>query len=459
LPICPTYLPEHSLGIPRSYIKNYADVPPLWLVTVGYSKVGKTTYLAYLTLILEKMACIWSDMYYRPLDQFTMSKIQEIRIEAKDGRLPQKTEKVKANDNEKKHLIRPLLLSVQNLPDAGSRSLVMYDVAGETYDSLYAVQRFVKSVKQVQTTWFFVSPFERDEDGKLKTTSRSLTDLFSVYLTGMENLRIDLKDRNLIVVFTKGDLCINPKLRSYLLSDPFRNLFIEGDENYSRTGKFDMKQYFSGMKHISEVLEEYTQDKIPGGAAFINMVRSEGMNLVFSITSALGRSPSPKTNELKEDPKPSRVLDPFLWAIEMDKPYQPKPLGIILDGTHKSRSLYSEGLVEEIWDELADYGEVTVYYLGQSNPCCLPGQEPPNSPPAVDKHRFIGPILDQASKDKRFIIISTGHITDLEDFNSSYWYNRLVLVNMGENTQKNWPKVEIYRSGMDTSLFIHKLLD
>lgn len=52
--ICPKY----QESIPAPYIREHDTTTPLWLVTVGFSKHGKTTYLAALTLTLRHMSSV-----------------------------------------------------------------------------------------------------------------------------------------------------------------------------------------------------------------------------------------------------------------------------------------------------------------------------------------------------------------------------------------------------------------
>ncbi len=209
----------------------------------------------------------------------------------------------------------PMLYSVNNIPEYGSRCLVMYDVAGEMFDALSAVRKNVASIKQVNSIWFFVSikDLEKDEQG------RSITELFQIYLFGvMRKLDTNLEGRNLIVVYTKGDQLIREaRIEEYLTSDPFTTLTSR--QHHSKEIKFSLTEYIQDMQTMSNWLEEYTFDHVRNGAAFVNMIKANKMNLIFSVTSALGQSPDNDSNRMVEDGVRYRVLDPFLWAIVSDK--------------------------------------------------------------------------------------------------------------------------------------------
>ncbi len=434
---------EYSEQVPAVYVNEYNRVPPMWLATVGFSQHGKTTYLAALTLMLKKgLPYVLPGVYYRPLDQYTVDEIRKMQSEAKFGKLP---------DSNKTGVSRPLLFSVYNLPECGSRCLVMYDVAGEVYDSLGDISKYIPSIKEVNTTWFLVSlsDLEGDEQGK------TIDELFYPYLSGMEEMRVDLNNRNLIVIYTKADkLTFTPAIKSYLRHDPFQGL-TRPDMDVTKLPPFSFHEYVEEMQTISEQLEEYTR-RIPGGIAFINMVRAKGMNLVFSLTSALGQDSI--DGRLQENANRYRVLDPFLWAITLETPTSTKPVGLILDASRKSRSVYDKTLLLQVWDSLSDHGALTTYCLGQKTAVSQPGQQPPVSPPSVPRHRLIGPILENASPDTRFIVITTGHILDLADFYNTAWRDHLLLVTMGEDHQQDWPNVLVYRNGDDPMALVDALL-
>jgi len=438
---CPVY----KETVPAAYVRDYNKVPPLWLVTIGFTQHGKTTYLAALTLMLESIDKVWDGVYYRHLDQYTLDTIRQWRQEAMQGELPPANPKA---------VPRPILFNIYNIPESGSRCLVMYDVSGEIYSSLSEVEEYVTSIKQVKTTWFLVSlpDLLSDEEGK------TITDLFNVYLSGMENLRIDLRGQNLIVVYTKGDEAVFPReFKDYLRADPFRGLtrrdtIIPGPEDFS------LEVYIQGMRDISNQLQEYTRKQVQGGAAFISMAKANGMNLAFCVTSALGESPDSASNRLRADAFRYRVLDPFLWAVILETPASSRPIGLVVDASRKSRSVYDKALLPVVWDHLSDYGELTTYYLGQASPASRPGQRPLDSPPSVAHQRLIGPILEEASPETRFMVIGTGPITDLADFQNSPWRDRVLLVMMGEDHQRDWPNTIVYRTGDAPTVLVDALL-
>jgi hypothetical protein len=438
---CTTYPNE---VIPDEYISEYDRVQPLWLLTVGFKQHGKTTYLAALTLVLENMSNEWEGMYDNPLDQETTGAIQKMRRDAMKGDVPKET---------KQEVPRPILLGLYGLPETGSRCLVMYDVAGEIFDSISEVQERLAAIKLVSTTWFLISLRDLESDEK----GRAITDLFNVYRSGMRKLQADLKGRTLIVIYTKADqVAFTPEIEEYLVSDPYQGLTLP-DAQPSESSEFSLQAYGDRMKEISGKLEDYTRKRVKKGAAFISMVRAEGMNLYFSAVSALGQSPDSSASRLREKARRYRVLDPFLWALTLQMSATSRAIGLVVDGSSKSDGIYD--LVPQVWERLSNHGDVTSYYLGGSQPKSQPGQHPPTQPPYPHRKRLIGPILEQAAPETRMLVLAAGPVADLADFINSPWRDRLVLVLTEDDQHMNWPHTFIYRKGDDTISLVNILLN
>lgn len=443
--------PEKSYIVPSSYIRDYDKIRPLWLLTVGFPRHGKTTYLAALTLMLQNMDVVWPKVFYRSLDNDTTNEIRKIYRDATEGTLAAKT---RHPDEQKDLPPRPLLFNVHNLPDAGSRCLIMYDMAGQVWDNQEKVKDYVAALKQVTTTWFLIALNDLED----KQNDKTIVQLFNAYLSGMEDLHIDLKGRNLIVVYTKADVISFPTgIKDYIATDPFQWLTLR-DAETPEIPKFSFQAYVAQMRSISDQLREYTQRRVKGGGAFINMVEENKMNLVFCATSALGQSPDHSSGKLQEDAPRYRVLDPFLWAVALDMPTSNRAIGLLLDASSTSQPVYAGALVAPMADILDDHGEVTTYYLGQQMAASIPGQPPPASAPATPRPQLIGPILQAMSPLSRLMVVTTGPILDLEDFYDSPWRNRLVILSLGEENLSQWPHQFVYRPGTDIRIFTTRLL-
>ncbi|HXM70633.1 MAG TPA: hypothetical protein VN970_05825, partial [Thermoanaerobaculia bacterium] len=328
-----------------------------------------------------------------------------------------------------------------------------YDVAGESFVSPSAVGRRVPALKQVNTVWFLVSLFDLEQQAE----KRTITDLFNVYLSGMEQLRIDVRGWNLIVVYTKSDRgTFPPALVAYLESDPLTELARSG-QAAEKPPPFSIPAYVQEMRTISGALEGFTRSRVRGGPAFVNMVRAKGMNLVFSLTSALGQSPDGDSRYLGHHALPYRILDPFLWALTLERRPPPRSMRLVLCANPGAVAA-SGPPVAEIWGRLTDHGEVTTHFLGQRKLASVPGQPPPGSAIGRSRQRLIGPILEDCGAEERLLVIANGEILDLHDYRQSSWCDRLLLVTVGEEPASDWPQSIAWHGGDDIEFLIDGIL-
>lgn len=462
--ICPFCLKSHDFSrslactehpedsVPIAYVNEYNQAPPLWLALVGFSGVGKTCYLDALALTLEKISPIWRGMFYRLLDQYTIDTVRLMHVQAASVR-PAKATTGPADVKPP----RPLLIQVNKIPEAGSRCLVIYDTAGEVFGSLAETEQYMTAVlNRVSTTWFLVSL----QDLKKDASGKTLMDLFNTYLTSTERLGIDLTDRNLIVVYAKADHeTFTPEIKRYLQSDPYNGLTVP-DTNFGDLMPFNFKDYMNEMGQISDLLEAYTHAQVDQGAAFISIVKNKGINLKFSLCSALGQDIRSESGQAQSHFRRYRVLDPFLWAISLERAYVATPIGMILDSAPESQFIYDDKFLSTLKDRLSDYGDITCYYLGQARAVSAPGLKLPPFP-RFARSRLVGPVLDHEMSDqwRPFIIITAGKIHDLNDFGGSRWRDQIFVVNLIEELEQDWPHQMQYQSGDDVAIIANLLMD
>jgi len=418
--------PETSFEVPEAYVSDFEKTPPLWLMTVGFKQHGKTCFIAALTQILETMQ-VWSSGFFVALDAFTFDRVRQIRAEAVGGSLPKSTPPGRP---------RPLLFQAQDLPGIDSRCLVVYDIPGESFDDFDRVADYAPAMRAVQTVWFFVCLKDLEEVHK----GRTLQELFAVYRSGMRRLRIEMKGRTLIVVFTKFDQEERPqRVANYLIADPINRRpaisWERGEETPDVNAVLNLIEYRREMKEISDVLERFTRAEVRGGAGFLSMARSEEMRVVFTATSALGQDPAHDGKTLDEMARPFRVLDPYLWAAELKAPVVVRRFHLVLDGASRNSSNVFSKVVTELWRRLASFAEVNTYFLGRSTRAAVTGQPPPSQPPGILKPRLIGPLLETLASHDQLLILVDGPIIDLRDFDQTAWPRRSLLVFRGDTCQ------------------------
>ena len=421
------------------------EAPPLWIMTVGFTRHGKTCYQAALTLSIENLHRKLQGVRYLYRDQNTTDVVRSIRAAARDRR--------EGRDETPEGRPRPLIISLYGMPDTQPASLMMYDVAGHLFDQMEQLKEYEYVLREVGTIWILVSLHDLHADEK----GRTLPELFMIYLDAMERRGASLKGRNFIVVYTKADKWVDipeipgfpDEIRDYLYADPFQGLTLR--QRTERLPEFSLAEYAREMQAMSDILETYTDYDVPGGGQFINCVQAEGINLRFCATSALGTDPNEKNNLLPEEATRYRVLDPFLWTLWLNKPdiTPGRELLLVLDALSATDGTYPADLSKEFWEELSRRGPTRAFYLGQASVAGHPGQYPPNTPARPPLHRLIGPILDEASSETRVIVMSNGPIRDLADFQGTSWRDRLVVVTTAEAADVSWPHLFTYRPGSD----------
>lgn len=444
---------DQRMVIPIAYIQDYRKAPPFWLTTLGFSGHGKSTYIAMLLLLLEKLTGVMGEKFhFRALGTYTNDKIlEEVRPIELDGSLPAKT--VPST------VIPPLLMQVFNMPKIGSYCLVMYDVAGEIFNHRDKLDHWLPAIRQVRTLWFMVSLDDLLNDrGQRK---HRINDLFNDYLNGMEALGANLRERNVIVVYTKADKLLRhlpPKIRDYLNAtgdyvDPLSHLLnsqaLTPEENPTAPEQLDVQKYWSQMDEISNELEQFTFNLVDtGGPAFIRSVKARGMNLVFSITSAIGQDPG-NEGQIIERPRPQRVMDPFFWAIRLNKEPEKRKLCFIIDSGENSAEIFDNDHIIELWEMLKEYTDIVTYYLGRVKPVSYRNQTPPSKSTSVNYPPLIGPILNDLEYDTSVVIFSANEIIDLADYSKSNWRTNTVLVSINHDTKQAWSHKYVLRSDDD----------
>jgi len=432
--------PNCERDLPKNYLRICQQAPPLWLVTAGFSGHGKTTYLSALTLKLENLGRKLDGTFYEYFDEYTHEVVRQKRREAQTGEQPPPSAVTEP---------RPLYISLYQLPGNLNRTLVMYDIAGEVFTSLEAFQCYVHALPEVQTIWMQVSLSDLAEDAEGNT----LPNLFQSYQSALLEHGAELSNHTVIVIYTKADTVDFPgEVSDYLTEDPFLGLLADGP--VERMTDFSLSEYVQGMEWLSNVLERFTDQHVPGGTAFINMIRGKGMQLHFCAVSALGQSPDPGLNRVLSETSSHRVLDPFFWTLWLSAPSE-KRVGVksrgevmlVLDASPESKALYEQQLAQPLWEALKERGYLAkTYYLGRSRVVSHQGQPPPSEPARRPLQRLIGPILEQ-SPSGLAVVVTTGAIRDLADFRATDWKGRLVLVSTDDEDESYWPLTFHYRVG------------
>jgi hypothetical protein len=419
--------------VPRAYIENAKKHPPVWLVTFGTTRHGKSTYIDSLAVTIENLGKLTDGVFHKYLDTKTFDAIREVRREVQEGKLKEST---KASMKPE-----PLLIGINGFLDHEVDTLVIYDLAGEIFDDLTTVGDYAANVKNAETVWFLVSlaDLERDREG------RRISDLFEAYLAAMEKLRTSPQGRNLLVIYTKADRLsdrLPADVREYLRSDPYCRL--KELKRREVTASFDEYDYLQGMRQISQSLEDFTYDEVEGGAAFINMIKANKMKLSFAITSSLGQDAS-EGRQMGTEFLRYRVIDPLIWSLTLNETRKgERQVALLLDSGPGSEIIHHNELGGAFYEALfAQSADVVTYYLGTRQPAFQMGQKP-NGAPSRLRPRLVGPILDQLGKQDYALALVTQPISDLNDYLYSSWHDRLMVISIGQDNVQ-WSHKTVYQ--------------
>ncbi len=285
------------------------------LGTFGLPGHGKTAFLSSLMQSAQAVHKIVPGSYFRAFDDDTQKKLNEWSAQYRDGQV-----KMAATPPDERP--RPLLVMSKNFPVSHQNILVAYDLAGEALERARSQPEYVRALSKVNTIWCVVSLDDLINQNK---TGYSLDGLFNIYRNAMAELHIPIKGKKILVVYTKADLLLGVKpgleplpheVVEYLATDPYDQL---PEKRGSELPAFDEDAYFAKMTEISDILLEYTIDFVDGGGAFVDMIRTAGMQDYFTANSAYSGALGSE-NTLGVAVHSVRVFDALIWAIKLNSP-------------------------------------------------------------------------------------------------------------------------------------------
>lgn len=411
--------------VPRNYLLNARKRAPIWMVTVGYSQHGKTTFVDSMMMTIEKLGKISAGTVFNYLDEDTSKKIRMIRKEAQLGELPDST--IMPADR-----ATPMLVSLPRFKGNESNTLVIYDLPGEIFDDPNLVEQYADAIRHCETIWFLIS---LDDIGADKE-GRYISDLVRIYVEGLERLGAKVKGRRVLVIYTKADKLLTQlpeKVFNYLMEDPYAKL-VEMKMEEAKKVPFQEHEYEVQMHHISEKLKEFTYDNVPGGDALVSLVDYHEMQLDFAVVASV---PGANGRTMGAAAPRFRVLDPLIWSLSaVPNGESEGELALILDAGKGYEKVWSSGLPTELYDLLQDRNmAVRTFYTGQSEALATPR---PERNPRRSMPRLVGPILDRLPDNSYVLVVVNGPIDDLYDYYYSGWHDRLYILTF-TNQNVDWP--------------------
>ena len=434
--------------VPRLYIDNARIRAPIYIVTYGSSQHGKSTLLGSMTFLLERFGMIVPRAFHTYLDPYTTQRVADIQRGQQTG--DPNLGATPMNDNP-----QPLLIALKNFPSPQeSQIFVIFDLPGEVVDKItdrvmddsVPPPLYARALAKAKTAWFIVSLYDMQREMRL--TGKSINNLFWSYQQVMSHFNVPLRDRDVLVIYTKADLLMqkddtnqlemSTEVDEYLAEDKYYDLGNRGSEKPS---SLNYDTYITDIKSVSKQLCIFTEAEVPGGSAFVAMSEDSGAKLYFSIGSAQG------SGSTGIQIKRYRVLDPLIWSILLSKgdPNGAAATAIILP-TQEADIVYSSGLPSVLFDRLRSRNiHPSTYFMGELRAAFTDGSAPIDVQLPVGRTSLVGPLLDRLPQ-KSIVVVLTGNTlpTDINDFAYTSWDDRLLLIGTDRgvlNTQIRWKYV------------------
>lgn len=287
--------PDCKQNADPMYVQGYGQYPPVVVNAIGFRQHGKTVYFAALFYLLKELAHVWDKFYATPLSEKAIETIKANVALLQSGTLPDATPK---------NFPQPTVVRVKGVPDQQSCSLLFYDTGGECFEKASNLVQYAKFVGRARTAMFLVSI------PNLEDPAAEMDHLINSYLIGMAELKADISNQHLVVVYTKGDDLLGRFKGQW---GDLLDYLIEG----SIDRLADPARYIRRMGQVSNRLREFTSKEL-GADDFLHKVTDNFRSVSFSVISSLGAHPQGRT--LSSQIVPRRVLDPLLWMMERSLP-------------------------------------------------------------------------------------------------------------------------------------------
>jgi hypothetical protein len=427
--------------VPRKYIEIARTKPPVWIVTYGFAKHGKSALLGSISCLLEQVSTIVPNAYCTYLDDATIQQVAALQ------RAPSSDEASHGN-SVPAGVLAPLLIALHNFPkEKVTQVLAIVDLPGATVeamasrvaDNVTKPPLHAKALAKAGSVWFVVSLYDLQKDHA--ATGRSINHLFWSYEKTLELMNTPLKKHAVVLAYTKAGLLHTPDainqielpetINTYLDSDPLRYL---GDRGEPRTQPIDVDQYLSDMKGCADELQRLTHNCVPGGPELIAMVKDKGVELFCTINSALGGSPDP-AGVIEVPTRCRRVLDALLWTVHFSERRPPQPhAAVILPGETPRHSIVSE-LAAAVHSALGKHQmEAATYFMGALEEAFPPGRYAPDAILFPGRAPLVGAILEKLPPDSIAVIVIDDVLPlDIDDFAVHAWDQRLLLLGINKS--------------------------
>jgi double-GTPase-like protein len=292
-------------ALPPLYLDEKQKLLPLPIQLFGLAGHGKTAYLAALTMALQRVNMLWEGFTATPATESSRRIVREFNVLYERGQLPPRT-LPGARDC--------YLMLLNRVPKWMNAALMVRDCPGAAFQELPVDLREASYLLKGHLTLMLVSlPDLRDG----YTIDSLMTTLLSTLIAN--GVELERAKKQVVVVLTKADLLLEAlpdDLALYVREDPIWQ--VARDESESKPFLVqEMNAYLGAMEEISKRIKSWIWRQA-AGRTLVTLARDRNVEIRFSLVSATGSAPRAQDNTLPLGWEPSRVLDPLLWALELD---------------------------------------------------------------------------------------------------------------------------------------------
>ncbi len=303
----------------------HSDLPPNWwahdvqgVVVVGARSSGKTTYLSVLTRHLEKNLLPSMQGYLHPVDAASKAKLDVMRRGVDLGTLERSTVGTRSNLD----VLEPMVANISVEPSGRTRSLAIFDVAGEDMTEAARVQPYSPALAGADLLLILVDPLQLDgiREWLQGTMQLPAQGVGVPAATVVHNVVQQIRRQRAIpsgrlpmraaVAFSKFD---GLQKAAQVPHSAFANLIGPGNALWRDPYAITTEVYLEGdgqrVHHEVRALLHRV-----GESALISSVESAFSEVRYFALSALGHGP--RGQQLSDTgASPLRVGDPIRWLL------------------------------------------------------------------------------------------------------------------------------------------------
>ncbi len=387
--------------------QRLSDHKPLVILPCGYPGHGKTTFLASLCFLVDRLPRRLPGFTIQPADTHTRKYLPWFIEKFRNRSLEDATSVAE---------IPPFVCAMNNLPSSGgiqagqNRLVAFFDVAGEAIRAGSSHADLLhEPLLHCHVPWLVFNLGS-------KTATERTTSLLDSYVHLMTSKGLSLQGKRIVLVYSCTDLLVDKlptEVADYLYQE---NDFDLNSIDSGTARPFNLTEYMKKAEQISNCLKEFTVQNIHDGPALISLANSYGIDLRFCATSATGHLAI--NGEMFEDPIPRRVIDPLLWSLfeQPEAPVNAETINVMIQ-IDCCKDLLNRNMMAPLLQELNKSNPLEVYYLGRTRPERLSGAGNTQlQPPTESYPSLLMPLLENvASHGRKTIVITKSAITDSDD--------------------------------------------